>query len=468
MAATHTVTIRIFVLIIKVFMKKSIMKGMSVLIAGMAFASCSHDAVYDENHAEKEREFKTELAKLNYKANFEKKYGAIAPDQSWDFTCGNSAQARTRATASRGTVESVQKSEAYNFFAYCAIDDKAIRELISGSSSNYDVKVDGVKYQVKGTARDIDFNPYFQAKLTLSFARIDKCNTTTYRYYHLFFNWGEGQSLEMVPNTKVVGRNTGDYWYNGKNNSTTLSHTSRLMNTLGGVGTGNWYAYYTVNSGTGTAYHNTTPVTKVREFVVDDGKNPVRTYWGFDCDGAENGLVDLICLVRDYSTPDPIVKRYMIEDLGTTDDFDFNDIVVDFEDDQLGHQKAYIRAMGGTLDFTLNVAGQPVWTKSVNGSALTPAVSVGDMVNTNPVDYKKVIATVDVSGWIPAANNISVTVTYEDASSQTGSSVYTIPFPEVGQVPMMFATDPIVPWMLERESFPEWWLNNKEVEDNVE
>ena len=90
------------------------------------------------------------------------------------------------------------------------------------------------------------------------------------------------------------------------------------------------------------------------------------------------------------------------------------------------------------------------------------------MVNTNPVDYKKVIATVDVSGWNPAANNISVTVVYKDATSQTGSSVYTIPFPEVGQVPMMFATDPIVPWMLERKNFPEWWLNNMEVVDTAE
>jgi hypothetical protein len=449
-------------------MKKSMMKGMTVLVASMAFASCSHESVYDPNYAEKEREFKTELAKSDYRANFEKKYGKIAPDQSWDFTTVNSAQARTRATQASGTVQSIQKQESKNFYGYCAIDDKAMHDLISNSSTNYSVKVEGVDYQVKGTARDIDFNPFFQAKLTPSFARIDKFNTTTYHYYHLLFNWDNNQSMEMIANIKVVGRNTGDYWYTAKGSSIVIHHTSRLMNTLAGVGTGKWYAYYTVNSGNGTAYNNTDPVKKVREFVVDDGKNPVRTYWGFDCDGAENGLVDLICLVRDYSTPDPIVKRYMIEDLGTTDDFDFNDIVVDLEDDQLGHQKAYIRAMGGTLDFSLNVAGQSVWTKSVNGPALTPAVNIGDMVNTNPVDYKKVIATVDVSGWNPAANNISVTVVYKDATSQMGSSVYTIPFPEVGQVPMMFATDPIVPWMLERKNFPEWWLKNMEVVDTAE
>jgi hypothetical protein len=25
---------------------------------------------------------------------------------------------------------------------------------------------------------------------------------------------------------------------------------------------------------------------------------------------------------------------------------------------------------------------------------------------------------------------------------------------------MMFATDPIVNWMYERDNFPEWWLDN--------
>jgi hypothetical protein len=25
---------------------------------------------------------------------------------------------------------------------------------------------------------------------------------------------------------------------------------------------------------------------------------------------------------------------------------------------------------------------------------------------------------------------------------------------------MMFATDPIVPWMVEYDNFPEWWFKN--------
>lgn len=74
--------------------------------------------------------------------------------------------------------------------------------------------------------------------------------------------------------------------------------------------------------------------------------------------------------------------------------------------------------------------------------------------------YSKVIAQFPISGWIPNANNISVTVTYKDETTKTGSTFYTIPFPEVGQVPMMFATDPSVFWMVERQDFPTWWLEN--------
>ena len=153
----------------------------------------------------------------------------------------------------------------------------------------------------------------------------------------------------------------------------------------------------------------------------------------------------------------------MIEDLGTTDDTDFNDIVVDFKDDQQGHQTAIIRAMGGTLDFTLKVAGTAVWTKSVNGPTLTPAINVIDMVNTGLDDilYSKELDNISISGWDPSTNNISITVKYSVDDSKTGTTIYyeyDIPFPEVGQVPMMFATNINVPWMVEREDFPKWWL----------
>ena len=430
-----------------------------MLFASAAFVSCSHDTDFQSAH----QEYVFENLKNQYSANFIKKYGEIDPNQSWDFTNYNyGSKARTR---SGETVESIQKQEGANFYGYCYVDTKAMNDLLSGSSTSYDITFDRVTYHVTGTASNITFNPYFSAKITPSFARIDEFNATTYRYYHLHFAWGNNQDKEMISNISVVGRSGTEYWYDGKNNGTVIHRTSRLTNTLPAVGTGNWYAYYTSKTDLNTKY-NYVPVTTVREYKItattNAGDKFERTYWGFDCDGAENGLVDLICLVNDYTIPNPIIKRYMIEDLGTTGDTDFNDIVVDFKDDQLGHQTATIRAMGGTLDFTLNVAGTAVWTKSVNGPTLTPAINKEDMVNTDPADtqFNRELATFSISGWNPSDNNISVTVTYKDETSKTGNTFYTIPFPEVGQVPMMFATDPSVLWMYERVDFPTWWLEN--------
>lgn len=434
-------------------MAKNLLKGMAALAICAAFASCSHDTDFEAAH----QSAVFDNLKNQYSVNFIKKYGPIDPNQSWDFT-GYSSM-------TRGEVQSTQKQEGYNFYGYCYVDTKAMNDLLSGSSTSYDITFDHVTYHVTGTASNITFNPYFSAKITPSFARIDQGSKGIYRYYHLRFAWGNSQNMEMIANIKMVGYDA-EYWYDGKSNGTVIHRTSRLTNTLPAVGNGNWYAYYTDNTGNGTAHHNTTPVTTVREYNITatttTGEVIKRTYWGFDCDGAENGLVDLICLVNDYSIPNPIIKRYMIEDLGTTDDTDFNDIVVDFKDDQLGHQTATIRAMGGTLDFTLNVAGNAVWTKSVNGPTLTPAVNVEDMVNTDPANtlFNKELATISISGWIPDENNISVTVTYKDETTKTGTNFYTIPFPEVGQVPMMFATDPSVLWMYERVDFPAWWIEN--------
>ena len=46
---------------------------------------------------------------------------------------------------------------------------------------------------------------------------------------------------------------------------------------------------------------------------------------------------DLICLVKNVDPVKPIAKRYFIEDLGSKDDFDFNDIVVDVIQDPDGN-----------------------------------------------------------------------------------------------------------------------------------
>ena len=165
-------------------------------------------------------------------------------------------------------------------------------------------------------------------------------------------------------------------------------------------------------------------------------------------------------------------KRYMIEDLGATDDFDFNDVVVDVESytiethkvtsengviktDEIistksAPSKAIIRAMGGTIDFELTI-GETKWVKSENG------FDVKTMYNTQgKVDYDKELAVFEVTGWDYNANNIGIRVKGQDGQ------LFTIKFPKAGEVPMIIAVDPSQKWMGERVSVPSSWFYYKD------
>jgi hypothetical protein len=164
----------------------------------------------------------------------------------------------------------------------------------------------------------------------------------------------------------------------------------------------------------------------------------VAVFYCFDCDG--NGdFSDIVCL----SIPTVAAKRYMIEDLGSIGDFDFNDIVVDVYDNGT-KQIAKIRAMGGTMDFTLKI-GNTTWSKSENG--FDPNI----MYNTHTPDYDAVLAEFEVTGW--KDNNISVLV-----NDKNSGKVLTIKFPKAGEAPMIVAFNPGQEWMRERKQIPSDWF----------
>ena len=102
--------------------------------------------------------------------------------------------------------------------------------------------------------------------------------------------------------------------------------------------------------------------------------------------------------------------------------------------------------MGGTIDFEL-IIGETHWTKSGNG------FNAGTMYNTKgTIDYDKVLAEFDVTGWSASANNVSVKVNGKNGE------VYSITFPKAGTAPMIIAVDPTQKWMPEQESVPASWF----------
>lgn len=192
---------------------------------------------------------------------------------------------------------------------------------------------------------------------------------------------------------------------------------------------------------------------------------------------------DIKTVTDEYDEPEITKKRYMVEDLGTTDDIDFNDMVVDIEQTEWFHykvtkvngevkgvvktpsttkptiQKATIRAMGGTLDFDFKIGNNVVFKKSESN------YTVGTMYNTErgKIDYKKVMWEGTVTGWVPNENNVSFTVYKKNATDPSKPvGTYNVVFPNLGEVPYIIAFDPSKEWRDERHPICLDWLSDKE------
>lgn len=168
-------------------------------------------------------------------------------------------------------------------------------------------------------------------------------------------------------------------------------------------------------------------------------------------------------------------KRYMIEDLGSTFDFDFNDIVVDvtqtrvtdYKGDAVGENDgktttAVIRHLCGTIPFQIHIGN-------------TDFDVLPGKVNCNPAldpDYSGKYEKADVD-WNPNTNNITVTVwptkagesgdSWSDSEKNNFLGLYseqseTFGFPESGEFPYIIACDQNVNWMEENISVPESWF----------
>lgn len=156
-----------------------------------------------------------------------------------------------------------------------------------------------------------------------------------------------------------------------------------------------------------------------------------------------------------YDVTSSITKRYMIEDLGSIGDFDFNDIVVDVTETTVStykrtltngvvtsneligtqkKQKAVLRHLGGVLPFQLTIG----------------ATELPERKGVLDVDLNE---EYEIEGWDPYANNISVKVRQQD-----NVSVFVIPFPKAGEAPMIIATSDTWQWMPEKQSVPKDWF----------
>ena len=491
-------------------MRKIFLQSVIALSAITAFMSCSKDIEAFNASAIEEKQ------KNDYTSSFVAKYGPIDSNQSWDFTTGERRLATRGATTisttimengiSWGDVSKIktvkQDDDAWNHTNIVIENDNATEK--NGALLNAMVKAlpegrgqNGKPVVLVAPSSGFWIYPLFSGGLLTYDLKVkvgDQAPVTVFTK-----DWINFQTVNGMK--KVINKN-GEYVEAGTVNMKGV-YIEAPVGTAIEVYIDNIYCYTKAagNDAYEKAFPSPAGTTNGRAIYVDidegirpeiEGvtlkENAVIKYIGIEDISAgaplpgDNDFNDLVLAVignpdvpqekiiteDHYEVKTCVPKRYMIEDLGSIGDFDFNDIVVDVEDytvethkvtyengviktdvvesTKSDPTKAIIRALGGTIDFELQI-GDTKWKKSESDYVVTT------MYNTQgTIDYDKVLAEFEVSGWVASDNNISVTVT------EKSGHVFNITFPKEGTAPMIIAVDPTQKWMGERVSVPKSWF----------
>lgn len=492
-------------------MRKIFLQSVIALSAITAFMSCSKDIEAFNASAIEEKQ------KNDYTSSFVAKYGPIDPNQSWDFTTGERRLA-TRGTTTISTtimengiswgdvskIKTVKQddADAWNHTNIVIENDNATEK--NGALLNAMVKAlpegvgrTGQSVVLVAPSSGFWIYPLFSGGLLTYDLKVKVGNQEPVTVFTK--DWINFQTVNGMK--KVINKN-GEYVEDGTVNMKGI-YIEAPVGTAIEVYIDNIYCYTKAagNDAYEKAFPSPAGTTNGRAIYVDIDKgirpeiegvtlkeNAVIKYIGIEDISAgaplpgDNDFNDLVLAVigdpdvpqekiiteNKYEVKTCVPKRYMIEDLGSIGDFDFNDIVVDVEDytvethmvtyengviktdvvesTKSAPSKAIIRALGGTIDFELQI-GDTKWKKSESEYGVTT------MYNTQgTIDYDKVLAEFEVTGWNASDNNISVTVT------EKSGHVFNITFPKEGTAPMIIAVDPTQKWMGERVSVPSTWF----------
>jgi hypothetical protein len=461
---------------------------LAMSVAMLGITSCSKTDVYDEKQQEAnkaaEEQVKQEKVVDEYEKNFVDTYGEIDPNQSWDFSTGDeyfSLPSSARA-ATRGVLEDRYLTKSQEYYKIEDATLSKMNEVFKENTNNYNT---GKKFAMTVPNNNFTIMPIFMGQSGGNFDL----------YMHVD-GVGEIKVWSKWEGIQVMGKNSKGQdvttWTNlqsfdsGKNCLNATAIQSKYITFHGLPAGATMYFYLKITSaanGYNTAGQSLGSINDyMREYQF--GANDVTPSKLPGVDNPEVKIIGCEDAVtnsdKDYNDVvfmlygDPYVpesfevedlektvkKRYFIEDLGASDDTDFNDIVVDvvstytykrttsetgivtFSDEQVKSRKAEIRALGGTLNFELNIGGT-TWKKSAD---FDPSV----MYNTKEPDYTEVLHTIDLPNeYDPASNNISVTV-YQKDSDKVSANVN---FPADGTVPMIIAANAYEEWSVERVAF---------------
>lgn len=396
--------------------------------------------------------------------NFEKKYGTIDPNQTWDFTRGKQLLTRSSSGITIQHVPGLdfgiegQKNVTKNNALYTDIDNilkererhegkPAMLLAPSNSFSIYPIIARG-QWTHKLYVKVGDEAPVMIYDKHWNDANRTYCNGMVIKGSEN----NQRTVMDGVTITAPVG--TPIEIYAG-------DITTKGGESMPSAGTTNGYAILVDTSARPEGIE--LPGNAVVKYVgIEDDTRPQSDHDYNDIVLAIVGNPDVpaeVIITEDqYEATTGYVKRYMVEDLGATDDFDFNDIVIDVMDATIEthnvnkennaiksdavtsttrKQTAIIRHLGGTLPFQLTI-----------GTTELPEMQ--GVMGANPNQ------SYEIEGWDPDLNNITIKV-----RQLNNAGVFTIQFPKKGEAPMIIAVDPSQEWMSERQSVPASWFTEE-------
>ena len=463
-------------------MKVKSLLFVGIAMMGIAFTSCSKEENLFDNEAAQADMF------AKYSANFVKKYGPIDPNQSWDFAPAAPVYLPvSKGTTTRAAADfSITRGDD-NIF----IENDILSYMHTYMKAGGDNSTNGKPFTFEATGEDFYVVPLYQGVASYFWelwVSIDGVKTKIWEkgqdlYYSTDENptassqWkpvgtgkpgvpDEAKSVK-APTTKFTASAGAELYFFLKVWKSTDNHTA---NQLGGT------MLTSLTPGKMIALSN----APVPSAVTQEDYDAVIV--GCE-DGADTDYEDLVFMIYGHS---PIAKfhedvevveakRYLIEDLGGVDDFDFNDIVLDvqkYRTDRIFYNgtpenseyvststlfgtegaRVILRAAGGTHNFTIKI-GNSTWSKNqLEGYDYTQMINTGWGGTPIIRDLELAVIPIGVNDWNPVDNNISVTV-------EGSNGIRIISFPKTGETPLMISADPnTMPlWSKEKVDVPNWW-----------
>ena len=444
-----------------------VMKKVMMMLTAVLLTACTKTDLFDEGQLEKD-------TKKAYAENFTKAYPNVDLNQSWDYSHKNPAYSLSTSNHALTRAESFTLTQGSEY----EVDASTLNWLKGKLKNGKNNRNLGKAFYMKAPANNFTIVPIFQGQASSIWELHAVINGVDIKV------WEKCQDIWMKTSgsdewKSVSSVSTNELNKNTENATAVKAKTYTFNNVPAGA---DMYFYLTVTKVTNSKYDYTinSQMSSLsgmmlslsgceRPANIEEGNEitliACEDVYDHDNVKSDNDMNDVVFMV--YGKPEvpttteiedgqPIVKqttvRYMIEDLGATDDFDFNDIVVDVTETALSTphynddytiswtdseptQKAIIRHLGGTLPFKLTIGN-------------TELEEMQGVLGSNPNEEY------DVTGWNKNTHNISVKV-----KQASNSTVYNnVAFPKSGEAPMIVAKDPQVEWMPERQHVPEDWF----------